>query len=262
MLALIAGQGDLPRAVVAAMPRPPLICVLDGMAPQDMTADYVIRLERLGSFLHWLKAQGVTQVCMCGAVRRPKLNWRGLDLATLRLIPQVLRAFRKGDDGALRIVIGIFETAGFEVLAAHEAVPELLPISGVPTVAQPSSEAKRLAGQADQVSAEQAAQDLGQACVIARSGVVAREDSAGTDAMLAALGHTALGGVFFKAPKPGQERRADLPVIGPGTAIGAAKAGLAGLVIEANGVMVLNYQETLRRLDAEGLFLWIRERPE
>jgi DUF1009 family protein len=80
--------------------------------------------------------------------------------------------------------------------------------------------------------------------------------------MLASLGPDARSGVMYKAPKPGQDRRADLPVIGPGTAEGAAKAGLAGIIIEANGVMVLNYDETLRRLDAEGLFLWVRERPE
>jgi DUF1009 family protein len=59
-----------------------------------------------------------------------------------------------------------------------------------------------------------------------------------------AAGLPAKGGILFKAPKPGQERRVDLPVIGPATVAGAARAGLAGIVIEAG--------------DRDGLFLWVR----
>jgi hypothetical protein len=66
------------------------------------------------------------------------------------------------------------------------------------------------------------------------------------------------GGILFKAPKPGQDRRADLPVIGPGTAEGVARAGLSGIVIEAGGVMMLDASDTLARLDGAGLFLWVR----
>ena len=64
---------------------------------------------------------------------------------------------------------------------------------------------------------------------------------------------------FAKAPKPGQERRIDLPTIGPQTVAGAAKAGLAGLVIEAGGVIVLAREAVIAACDAAGLFLWARE---
>ena len=33
------------------------------------------------------------------------------------------------------------------------------------------------------------------------------------------------GGVFYKAPKPGQDRRIDLPTLGPATIEAAARAG-------------------------------------
>ncbi len=67
------------------------------------------------------------------------------------------------------------------------------------------------------------------------------------------------GGVFVKAPKPIQDRRVDLPVIGPETVVAAADAGLNGIVIEAGGVMVLSKEETIRIADETGLFLWVRE---
>jgi hypothetical protein len=68
----------------------------------------------------------------------------------------------------------------------------------------------------------------------------------------------AAGGVLVKAPKPGQDRRADLPAIGPGTADGAAQAGLAGIVVQAAGVMVLDLPATVAACDRAGLFLWVR----
>jgi UDP-2,3-diacylglucosamine hydrolase len=51
MLALICGTGHLPAAVAAAQPSPPLVCVLEGFAPADLTADITFRLEHLGTFL-------------------------------------------------------------------------------------------------------------------------------------------------------------------------------------------------------------------
>ena len=66
-------------------------------------------------------------------------------------------------------------------------------------------------------------------------------------------------GVLFKGPKPGQDRRIDLPAIGPGTIERAAAAGLAGVAIEAHGVMILGAAATVAAADAAGLFLWARE---
>ena len=58
----------------------------------------------------------------------------------------------------------------------------------------------------------------------------------------------------------GQDRRADLPVIGLGTPDAVSAAGLSGIVIEAGGVMVLDRARTVARCDQLGLFLWVREK--
>ncbi|WP_372887843.1 UDP-2,3-diacylglucosamine diphosphatase LpxI domain-containing protein [Shimia sp.] len=51
-----------------------------------------------------------------------------------------------------------------------------------------------------------------------------------------------------------------MPAIGPGTIAAAAAAGLAGIVIEAGTVLLIDRDETLRAADAAGLFL-IAEAP-
>lgn len=254
MLALIAGTGDLPAALLAALPQRPLVCALTGFDPV-VAPDVTFRIEHLGSFLADLKARGVTQVCMAGAVQRPPVDPAAIDAATMPLVPVMMAAMGKGDDGALRGFITILEQHGFEVVAAQDVAPDLLPDAGVLTGTL-TEQAQVDARSGEATVAQMGAQDQGQACVIGGD-VLAREDRAGTDAMLVELGQAA-GALLFKAPKPDQDRRADLPVIGPATAQHAIDAGLAGIVIEAGGVMVLNLPRVVATLAAAGLFLWVR----
>ncbi|KAA8608163.1 LpxI family protein [Salipiger aestuarii] len=258
-LALIAGQGALPGAVAKACATAPVICALQGFAPDRLCPDLTFRLETLGTLLAQLEGLGVARLCMCGTIRRPKIDPAAIDDATRPLVPRLTQALALGDDGALRAVIEVFEDAGISVIGAHQAAPDLLPAPGVPTRARPGPDVAAQAALGDRVSADQAADDLGQSCVILGETVIAREGDAGTDAMISQLPEMS-GGILYKAEKPGQDRRADLPVIGPHTADGAIAAGLSGIVISAGGVMLLERDSTIAALDAAGLFLWIRER--
>lgn len=255
MLALIAGTGDLPPALVARLSERPLVCAMRGFEPR-ITPDITFRMEHLGSFLATLKARGVTRICMAGAVRRPQIDPGQIDAATMPLVPKVQAALTQGDDGALRIIIAIMEDYGFTVLAAHDVARDLLPRAGVLTRTGPASGHTSDAFAGEACVAKMGAADTGQACVVRAGDVILREDANGTDAMIARVKGT--GGILFKAPKPNQDWRADLPLIGPATA--KAAAGLDGIVIEAGGVMVLDLPAVRRILDAQGMFLWVRPR--
>ena len=67
------------------------------------------------------------------------------------------------------------------------------------------------------------------------------------------------GGILFKGPKPGQDRRIDMPTIGPNTVATAAAAGLDGIVIAEGGVLAVDLQVILSEADAKGLFIWVRD---
>jgi len=292
MLALICGTGDLPARIAQAQSNPPLVCMLDGFAPSDLTTDLMFRLENLGTLLQTLTQRGITEICLCGAISRPAVDPAKIDAATLPLVPILQRALGQGDDGALRAVVQIFEDAGFVVRGAADLAPDLLSPPGVPTRAQPNMADRAAVQEALMALAEMGARDLGQACVVQDGIVTAREDIRGTDAMLSDLARTgpqpqatgvldwgldqigavlddtadwlsnrapgAPRGILYKAPKPGQELRADMPTIGPATALGAARAGLDGIVIQADGVMVIDRAVVLDHLDRAGLFLWVR----
>ncbi|WP_322892422.1 MULTISPECIES: LpxI family protein [unclassified Yoonia] len=287
MLALIAGTGDLPPALLARLPVRPLICALAGFPPQ-ITPDLTFRIEHLGSFLADLAARGVTDICMAGAVKRPPIDPAQIDAATTPLVAKLQAAMGKGDDGALRGVIAMLENAGFNIIAVHELAPDLLPAPGILAGAV-SPQIRLDAVLGEQTIAAMGRADVGQACIVQQGRVIAREDAQGTDAMIArfapgddplwgavdAMGSLlggaaewlsgadgapidARGAVLFKAPKPDQDRRADLPVIGPQTARGAVAAGLAGIVVEAGGVIVLNPDQITDILGRAGACFWVR----
>lgn len=296
-LALICGQGRLPRIVADAQDQRPLVCVLNGFEPDGLTADVTFHLETLGTLLGTLRSRGVTQVCLCGAIRRPPIDPARLDAKTVPLVPRLQTALTSGDDGALRIVMDLFQEAGLSVAAVDDLVPDLIPSEGVLTLKTYAPQNTVEARLGERTVAAMGVRDAGQACVVRGDSVLAREDAAGTDAMLTRLardraagsgdfmtnpintasdmfggllgdatdwltGGTSAsdGGILFKAPKPGQDRRADLPVIGATTPDAVAAAGLAGIVIEAGGVMILDRAKTVARCDALGLFLWVRDK--
>jgi UDP-2,3-diacylglucosamine hydrolase len=100
--------------------------------------------------------------------------------------------------------------------------------------------------------------DVGQGCVVQQGIVLAVEAAEGTDAMLArcdGLRRPGPGGVLVKLVKPGQERRADLPTVGPETLRGAAAAGLRGVAFEAGGTILAERGATVAVADEAGLFL-------
>ncbi|MBI6630406.1 LpxI family protein [Pontibaca salina] len=260
MLALIVGSDDLPAALLAELDHPPLICALEGHAPDGIAVDILFRLERLGTFLADLSARGVREVCLAGAITRPKIDPQKIDAATMPLIPILQDAMMKGDDGALRAVIAIFEDAGFAIRPAHEIAPRLLPPPGCPTRRQVDQCAQADALRGAALVGAMSDVDVGQCCAVHNGQALAIEALFGTDWLLASLQDRpdGAGGILFKAPKTQQDRRVDLPAIGPRTVTGAARAGLDGIVIQAKGVLVLHRAQVIAECDRLGLFLWVR----
>ncbi len=261
-IALIAGEGRLAPAIAAALDNP-LVYALDGLKPEIAAKPF--RLERLVPFLDELLDQGVTQVVFAGAIRRPKIEPELFDNRTMAIVPRIVMGMQSGDDAALRAVIDVFEESGLKVLSVDQILPELVPGEGV-LAGEPGPRDQKDAARAAQIVSGLGGLDSGQGAVVAQGLCLAVEALPGTQAMLdfAAL-HGGLKpdpkgakGVLYKAPKPGQDRRIDLPTIGPDTVAQVAAAGLGGIVWEAGGVILLEREEAIAAAQDAGLFLWAR----
>lgn len=243
----------------------PLVAALDGFSPEGLTVDLTFRVERLVPFLRALERDGIGQVVFAGAVTRPRLDPALLDEATAGLLPRLMQAMAAGDDATLRAVIDIFEEFGFSVVGVEAIAPALLPGAGVLAgTVSPRDEAD--ADRAAVIVAALGAVDVGQGAVVAQGLCLGVEALPGTDALLAHVAEIgalrpdpARGrGVFYKAAKPDQDRRIDLPTIGPETLHAAAAAGLGGIAFQAGSVICLDLEEMRRLANEAGLFLWAR----
>ena len=260
--AIIAGQGALAPAIAARLERP-VVAALDGFSPPMPHESF--RLERLVPFFDWLAEQGVDRVTFAGAVRRPRLDPEAFDPRTASLVPRILTAMQSGDDAALREVIALFEEAGFTVAGTEEIAPDLVPGAGI-LVGEPTAADIADADRAAKIVEGLGALDLGQGAVVAQGLCLAVETLPGTGAMLDFVAaHRDMRprpngprGVFWKAPKPGQDRRIDLPAIGPETVDKVARAGLAGIAWQAGGVILLEREDAVERARAAGVCLWAR----
>jgi hypothetical protein len=263
--AIIAGRGRLPAALAAGMAEPPLVAALEGFAPEGLAVDLSFRVERLVPFLRALERDGVGQVVFAGAVARPRLDPALMDEATAGLLPRLMAAMAAGDDATLRVVIELFEEFGFSVAGVETVAPSLLPGPEV-LAGSLNPRVQADAARAAAIVAALGAVDVGQGAVVAQGLCLAVEALPGTDAMLAAVaGIGALRpdpargrGLFYKASKPGQDRRIDLPTLGPDTVRAVAAAGLGGIAFEAGGVICLDLPEMQRLAGELDLFLWSR----
>ena len=263
-LGIIAGGGPLPGRVAAAARaagRAVFVLGLEGYADPAVLAPYPHLINRIGAAgrtLAALKAHGCHDVVMIGPVRRPSIFDLRPDAEGARILARIGRAAFAGDDGMLAAIIKVLGEEGFRVIGAHEVMREALAPPGLLTRAAPDALAQSDIDRGVSVLRLLGSADVGQACVVQQGLVLAVEAIEGTDAMLARAGtllRDGAGGVLVKLCKPGQDRRADLPTIGPDTMRNAAAAGLRGVAFEARATILAEREACLAAADAAGLFL-------
>jgi DUF1009 family protein len=263
-LGIIAGGGPLPAKVAAAARaagRGVFIVGLEGFADPVILNPWPYEMRRLGAaarIIAALRENGCQDLVMIGPVRRPSLLDLRPDAEGAKLLARVGRAAFAGDDGLLAAVIRVLTEEGFRVIGMQEIMREAVAPAGVLTRTRPDAQAMTDVSRGVRVARVLGTADVGQGCVVQQGLVLAVEAIEGTDAMLARAGslrRDGIGGVLVKLLKPGQDRRADLPTIGPQTVRNAAAAGLRGLAFEANATILADREVCLAAADAAGLFL-------
>eukprot|EP01031_Cornospumella_fuschlensis_P008134 gene8134-10036_t len=181
------------------------------------------------------------------------------------MVPRLLAAMGQGDDATLREVLAIFEESGFALKGVAEIAPHLVPGPGI-YAGTIGPQDEKDAARAEAIVAALGAVDVGQACVVAGGLCLAVEALPGTDAMLGFVAQIPAAlrpvkGLVYKAPKPTQDRRIDLPALGVQTIRNAAAAGLGGLCWQAGGVICLDLPACQAEAEALGLLYLIAGEP-
>lgn len=269
-IGLIAGGGVLPFAVadsLTARGLKPVFFALKGVCDPERVSHFPhhwIAVGQIGKVVRLLRAENCRDLVFIGTLVRPALSEIRLDWGTIRVMGQVLAAFRGGDDHLLSGIGRILERDGFRMMGIKDIAPDLLMPAGCLTRKTPDRSAAADIAKGLDVLRALSPFDVGQAVVVIDGHVIGVEGIEGTDALLARVAQLraegrirtkAARGVLVKAPKHGQDLRYDLPTLGPQTIENAAAAGLAGLAVVAGNTLVAEPQALVGKADASNLFV-------
>jgi hypothetical protein len=207
-----------------------------------------VKLGQFGKVVDVLKAAGCNQVVMLGSITKERFfrdAW--LDATGVALMA---RLATKTDDTVLRAIAGGLEERGLPVIDPAAFLQDRLAPEGVLGKRQPTEAEWADARYGMELARAIGRLDLGQTVVVKDRMAVAVEALEGTDACILRGGELAKeGAVVAKAVKPGQDRRFDLPAVGPDTIDAMAKAGCRVLAVEAGSTLVMDQDELVRRAD-------------
>jgi DUF1009 family protein len=272
-LGLIAGNGRFPfllldaaraegtEVIVAAIKEE-----TDPEIEDRARADFGIRvhwlsLGELSRLIETFQREGVTRAVMAGQVKHKQIfssirpDWR---LAKL-----LLNLRTRNTDVLLGAVAKVLGDEGIELISSTAFLEPLLAKEGVLTGRAPDEEERRNIDYGLTVATGLASFDIGQTVVIAAQACVAVEAMEGTDAAIERAGELmnslretegeAAASTLqrhltvIKLPKPKQDMRFDVPVIGMRTLETMIRAGASCLAIEAERTLLFDREAMLRR---------------
>ena len=230
---LIAGNGRFPVLALESarqLGHDVTVIAIQEEAPAEV--------ERLAERCHWislgalsklieiLKADGITEVVMCGQVKHARIfssirpDWR---LAKLLLsLPS------KNTDGLIRGVVKVLEDEGIRLRESTFLLTPLLAPEGVLTRRKPDEATRRRdIKYGKRVADALAGFDVGQSVAICERACVALEAMEGTDAMLRRAAGLVNGRrlTLVKVARGREHLLFDVPVIGAGDGPGAGGDG-------------------------------------
>ncbi|MEM7071156.1 MAG: UDP-2,3-diacylglucosamine diphosphatase LpxI [Pseudomonadota bacterium] len=265
-LAVLAGSGGLPHYILEYTKHAGIqtIAVLFKGQSYERSFDHVEHQQfdfgQIKKISSYLLKHGVTHVVMAGAIKRPSISNLNLDIMGARWLIKC-GGVLLGDDNLLTKIINIAEQElNVTFIGAHEILPEKSNFTE-------GYFGKYRANKTDLEDIKRGLDvfkhigqtDVGQSLVVSDGLVLAIEAIEGTDSMLMRAGQlrpTSKGGVLLKMMKHHQEKRADLPTIGPQTANILAQQKLNGMVIDARSMLILDKHKLIELCDRRGIFIY------
>ncbi len=268
-LAIIAGGGSLSDVIIETARKKGwnvtvfAIGDLNIAKNQDISLVQMKRLD-IGRIFQILKSQKIKNICMVGYIPRPNspkdyLNFRYLNVQTLSILFQSIGILRGGDASLFKKINSLLEKRGYKIIGASEIAPNLTLKGGLYSSKSVSKVEFENIKKAKQCADMTGYLDIGQAVVVKNGRVLAIEAAEGTDVMLeraACLEAIRIkrGGVILKSAQINQDKRVDMPTIGPNTIKNVVKANLSGIAITADNVIVLDFQKVIEMIEDNNLY--------
>ena len=251
-IGLFAGQGDFPLLITRGARAENLKVVaiaLKGFCSPEIekcaTETFWVELGQTSYALDLLHQHRVHHLIMAGRVPHQTIfQYRHFDSRALKLLA---KAVTRRADGLLGLVVDELKKEGITVWDSSLFVKSLMPKAGLLTVDRPLTKHEREdVAFGLPIARVVAGQDIGQTIVVKDKAVIAVEGFEGTDECIKRAGDLAGPGcVVIKVSKPRQDKRFDIPVIGPGTIRNMHRSGASAIAFSAGETLVFDRQEII-----------------
>ncbi len=214
-------------------------------------------LGKAGKVMKFFQSHGVQDLVLIGAIKRPSLKEIKPDLKGAKILSRI-GLNPMGDNNLLSLLKRELEGEGFTVHGIRPFCSDLLMRKGTVGKIEPNEEDQANIALGVEVSQVIGKLDIGQSVITQQNIVIGVEAVEGTDALIercANLQKSGRGGVLVKTMKPQQDKDLDIPTIGLDTIINAHKAGLQGIALHADNVLIVNLKEVAQYADRYKMFI-------
>jgi len=264
-VAVIAGKGWLPRHVLDGCIENGIECEI--IAIEDQFSEelfqgisyHVFPIHAISKIIAKLKSLEVDKIVLAGAIKRSNMTKLLLDLKGAKLFAMIMKA-GLNDDSALKTIIVFLEAEGFTIIPPEKLATSIVVQSGILTKTEPDEAAVGDIKKGTGILKAVANFDIGQALVIQNGLVLGVEAAEGTDELIKRCGLVQQKDeemcILIKISKPNQEKRVDLPCIGPDTIKNLYRYNFKGIALEAGSALILNKEEAIADADKFGIFIY------
>jgi len=260
-LGILAGEGALPIQLTRYCINNGIpVCIIQfDSCTYDLMPNIPIlktRIERVGKIFKFLKANNVQNVVMVGNLNRPDIASLRPDFKGIKTLGKIAGAFLKGDDNLLRSLRKEIEKQNFAVKGVDYYLTDLVAQKGALTTKQCDVDY----GDAILNALRYGANDKGQSILLHTNGSYSYETRLGTTALIKNEGLVV--SILIKMVKPQQDLDLDRPTVGLQTLQALSEYNCKGMIIQANGVLMIDKDDMIAYADAHGLFIEAVDVPE
>ena len=267
MIGIITGEGSLPKILINKFllkKKKFIVINLSKKKFKNKKNFFNFKITELTKIIKTLKTENCKEVILAGKVTRPNIQDIKIDLHTMKILPRLIKNFKKGDSYILDVIIEHFKKINIKVISCTQYLPELL-AENFKKKFEISSNCKRDIEKGKNILKHiNNKYDVGQSIIINNGYVIGIEAAEGTDEMilkskviLKKINKNKKGGVLIKIPKKIQDLRVDLPTIGYSTIRNCIKVGLSGIALKKNQNIFLDQKKSLDLIKNNNFFITV-----
>ena len=261
-MGLIAGNGRFPILFSdAARKRGVFVVAVALKEEADPTLEksvdklYWISIGELKSVIDIFKSEKIKKAVMAGRITKTRLfkDTPKLDSTTRGLLSKVAD---KNDMSLLKKAASVLKFFGITMMDSTMFMEDYMPDRGVLSEREPTADEWTDIKFGFSLAKKTSGLDIGQTVVVKSKAILAIEAIEGTDEAILRGGKLGNGDVVVvKVARPRQDKRFDIPTIGPETLRSLERAGGRVLAIEAKKMFLIDRQECLELVNKNNFSL-------